>query len=1307
MNPRIRSMEHIGYLGNSRVVLNHFDAATQADIQHVALSYESEDETMGRIYAKSRRGTALYSKQDIREQYCISDRGLGALETQRTSFFGCLSSHQPSPCNKTSFLTVCVRQKIPSDENLHELYRRHPIEYAPYPRRPRYPWAIQPPDVYRYDEDVSSHSYFRRKMQVDPAKYTWMPSDDESVRMERPRSVLDSCLAHQGLPPPPPPVQRPKHVSFARSHTLTSFDDAVVSLSSSSSRISSKMSRSQERLIDIRKPIIPIPITRQPEPTENLLVLEKLKKMPMKTQATQTEACLGRRILPANQLHLSPRTIHRVKMVSQGAQTNGILINGRKLMKSYSEATRFGVPSYSDRSPDQIEHEPLQRTQSDEPPRSPFMVVSPPTLPEKEKVESDSSSTKSERDSEESESKCQKEIFIDFKPVSFQTKKPLVKTASDGEILLDQRKAQRAEDGIIPDKQITSISHEDITVEEEPRNFLPYFKNQPIRHEGIFKDLGEHVFSSIDESIEGNSLLPQDSVDEEFHENFIYNRMYIRNGSSSDHEQHIPPRISEEASPADEGIVPSLSFKKISPFASTDSLANDIRDHSDGIWNESQATVLQADSGTENGTALSSSEMTSLTATSPGISGVSTLLTPSSRRKHLLLLQHQQRSSMDTEVLDEEDPVKLEVPIVQTHVQEGKHQQFLVPRRAKSPVWKRRELEPESPLPAVVPDLLLARTDSGKTNTDVSESTTTTDDYITATSGTDSSRKSNSIKGNSQKQRQHKSQEGSSFESGSSMYSKTDYLLEDMVVPSYSPPPIIEENLEITTTPIPEVHASGRSSPSGSSSSSGSYSLNGSCPDLPKKRVVPSTKNLSVSEDDRSLHYSSSGYYESPLEDDVTWKSSKSDKTEYYTDEARKKKRPFILEVKQFSESKRDFKHTRKYSPSKDSVKDKPKRGKIRTRSPMQNHKKPVKKSPSLRSPDEEWLQVEESKQPVHHITSDESSSGVREEKKKQDQLSPRKTKKLRENNRRKSIPRSPTSSSKSRSKRSNIDDEKEKASSLPGSLPRKSSINKEKQDLSSPKRRRSPDTSRLKALSAESLRSVSPGSDSVFYSDPSSHAAAAVEHQVHCLHCGKEVDIVTTDDHDKSISSNGVQPDIVQPPAGFADSPRQKHPPGRLYKKLEKRFRSEERTIERRHLKYRSDVRAKSEERGNRSESGGKGRLRPLDSNVEGLRATDSSPSVLPGAPDDEDDLGLYNVPYTDGYWIYIGDQEEMQTWSRPESATDEELPRRDSVSSIESTESEHEFRKKYQAVTHRMVHRKSCLEMYKRQASKSFGTY
>lgn len=58
-----------------------------------------------------------------------------------------------------------------------------------------------------------------------------------------------------------------------------------------------------------------------------------------------------------------------------------------------------------------------------------------------------------------------------------------------------------------------------------------------------------------------------------------------------------------------------------------------------------------------------------------------------------------------------------------------------------------------------------------------------------------------------------------------------------------------------------------------------------------------------------------------------------------------------------------------------------------------------------------------------------------------------------------------------------------------------------------------SPESSRLKALSAESLRSVSPGSDSVFYSEHSSNTVTLTEPHSSgslCHHCGRQVETKT-----------------------------------------------------------------------------------------------------------------------------------------------------------------------------------------------------
>ncbi|XP_058056525.1 uncharacterized protein LOC131207907 [Anopheles bellator] len=547
---RTGGLHHASSLGN-------IDTSSQSKVHLAARSYDSEDENMGRKkgrpYETSPCSRApVYSKGDIREQYCLTDRQLNSIEQpRRERFFGCWSGRNAPQ----SFLGVCVGRRAPSDENL--------ADYAPIQRYPRYinTGPIAKSILQQYDDDMES-SYFRRKPTSflsnssatsgggggptsggtgliigssatlpggDSKRYggSWLPAEDEAVRLEGPSFYR--CPAHHDLPPPPPPPSvalidalpggqpRTKHVSFARSYTLTSFDEAM------GSRPLSRLAaaRSQERLIGGKKPTItlahhtavaaavpppatqyvgggggaplhsiltqptathpqqplmpaalqkqPLSVTacqshgqpqqQQPQPqTQHLLiqqqpsaahqlhqhlhqqhlqhlqhqqaallahqahvqhqaaqhaaqqqqqlqhqqhlhhqqqhqdmvVLEKVKRSAMKTQATQTEVYLGKKPMAPHNLSLSPRTIHRVKMVSQGAQTNGGLNGGgRKLTKSLSEAAdrlqengldpvQLPEPGTGASGPG-FDHELLHRTQSEEPPKSPFTITSPPS----------------------------------------------------------------------------------------------------------------------------------------------------------------------------------------------------------------------------------------------------------------------------------------------------------------------------------------------------------------------------------------------------------------------------------------------------------------------------------------------------------------------------------------------------------------------------------------------------------------------------------------------------------------------------------------------------------------------------------------------------------------------------------------------------------------------------------------------------------------------------------------------------------------------------------------------------------------
>lgn len=55
-------------------------------------------------------------------------------------------------------------------------------------------------------------------------------------------------------------------------------------------------------------------------------------------------------------------------------------------------------------------------------------------------------------------------------------------------------------------------------------------------------------------------------------------------------------------------------------------------------------------------------------------------------------------------------------------------------------------------------------------------------------------------------------------------------------------------------------------------------------------------------------------------------------------------------------------------------------------------------------------------------------------------------------------------------------------------------------------------------------------------------------------------------------------------------------------------------------------------------------------------MRGGGSSPSILSGSPEAEDDCGIYTEPFTYSNWIFISDLDEIKVWQKsntPDSAS------------------------------------------------------
>ncbi|XP_017047595.1 uncharacterized protein LOC108092497 isoform X2 [Drosophila ficusphila] len=807
-----------------------------------------------------------------------------------------------------------------------------------------------------------------------------------------------------------------------------------------------------------------------------------------------------------------------------------------------------------------------------------------------------------------------------------------------------------------------------------------------------------------------------------------------------------------------------------STYPSSDSLANDnTRDHSDGIWNESQVTVLTAEQRDISDGSYSSN----------------LLLTPSSKRKNLLL-QHQQRSSVDTDALDFEEqsptyglqtlPKIVKTPTPTTSRPSSSQPQPLMPPPAIAVTPSANQiLDPSfsSPLPkrsmvarGSVPDartlmfmggagatkqrhsdasfLPMGATDFAR-SADISECSTNTDEYATCTDTskrtpgiktpptTTSSSSTTQVPVSTQSSQLEKTHGGSSFESASSLYSMREELLQYDDKEKEKQSSLAKSQLK---SPMGSVAELTRKSPShsiSSTTSSGSCPVSGAAIPSPAKESQPQTvassgsssqmkvcpaesappktkgkpKPDSVSEDERSeVRYSSSGYYESPHEEDDEEQGRERSKARRLRHEDERKRRKTSMKLDIEKENMRALTSPIKKPPGSSKVTSPEQQQQGGGGGILDNGSSPSKMKrfrPKIRrqlrkSSREDVLAAAAVRRSraTPTIFGLSSGSGDTELLLDGSMLSGAPAGTCTTTTSVTAAPAAPAKVTASDSVATSqleaavvpLTAKKPHSCATPTAL-----LSPKLPTVSSTQSKSTSDTFQLKAKSIESLRSVSPGSDSVFYSEADGNAASG--EQSHCHHCGKEMEGKQQSNTISELAGDSVESipfieqDIVKPPSDFADSPVTTKTTQRLYKKMDKRFRSEERYHgERgRHYKTRQEnIRAKSEERG---------RVPSLP-NTPVLRPAGSSPCVLPDINTEQSQHIIYKGHYDAGRYTRLTDND---LWTQLDhQCFDRSRERR------ASTESEKGFHAKYQVILHRLVQRRCTLEMYHRQKHNSF---